>query len=207
MAKKGEIDPWNVDIVDLTDKFLQKIEDLRVSGRIILYASILLRMKSEVLLNEIYGEEEDYEVDFNSDLNNVDLFNVDSFDDKKMNIPIVRRRVKRYTTLDELVRELRRIEKLKERRAKRRRVEKRIVSFENVPHEEDVEEKIVEVYKSLLSLGMRELSFLNLVKGFDKPKKVTYYLSILHLAYRKKLKVEQEKPYEDIRVILNERRD
>ena len=201
MAKKGEIDPWNVDIVDLTDKFLQKIEDLRVSGRVILYASILLRMKSEVLLNEIYSEEEDYEVNFNSD------FNVDSFDDTKMNIPIVRRKVKRYTTLDELVRELRRIEKLKERRAKRKRVEKRIVSFENVPHEEDVEEKIVEVYKSLLSLGMRELSFLNLVKGFDKPKKVTYYLSILHLAYRKKLKVEQEKPYEDIREILNERGD
>ncbi|ADB57116.1 segregation/condensation protein A [Archaeoglobus profundus] len=203
MAKKGEIDPWNIDIVDLTDKFLQKIEDLRVSGRIILYASILLRMKSEVLLNEIYGEEdEDYELDFNSDLNNVDLFN-----DVRIDIPIVRRKVKRYTTLDELVRELRRIERLKERRAKRKRVEKRIVSFENVPHEEDVEEKIVEVYKSLLSLGMKEISFLNLVRGFDKPKKVTYYISILHLAYRKKLKVEQEKPYEDIRVILNERGD
>ncbi len=199
MAKRGEIDPWNVDIVDLTDKFLQRIEDLRVSGRIILYASILLRMKSEVLLNEIYGEEdvdEDYELDFNVDF-------IDDVEELSLDIPI-RRRVKRYTTLDELVKELRRIERLKERRAKRKRVEKRIVSFENVPHEEDVEEKVVEVYKSLLSLGMKEISFLNLVRGFDKPKKVTYYISILHLAYRKKLKVEQEEPYGDIRVILNE---
>ncbi|WP_457548890.1 segregation/condensation protein A [Archaeoglobus sp.] len=198
MAKRGEIDPWNVDIVDLTDKFLQKIEDLRVSGRIILYASILLRMKSEVLLNEIYGEdeEEENEIDLNVDF-------IEDVEELSLEIPI-RRRVKRFTTLDELVRELRRIERLKERKAKRKRVEKRTVRFENIPHEEDVEEKVVEVYKSLLSLGMKELSFLNLVRGFDKPKKVTYYISILHLAYRRKLKVEQKEPYGDIRVILNE---
>ncbi|MCX9025206.1 MAG: segregation/condensation protein A, partial [Candidatus Methanoperedens sp.] len=38
LAKNGEIDPWNIDIVKLTDKFLKHVEelekmDLRVSGR------------------------------------------------------------------------------------------------------------------------------------------------------------------------------
>jgi segregation and condensation protein A len=38
LAKNGEIDPWNIDIVELTDKFLKHVEelekmDLRVSGR------------------------------------------------------------------------------------------------------------------------------------------------------------------------------
>ena len=37
LARNGEIDPWNIDIVELTDKFLKRVEelekmDLRVSG-------------------------------------------------------------------------------------------------------------------------------------------------------------------------------
>ena len=38
LARSGEIDPWNIDIVEITDKFLRQVEemekmDLRVSGR------------------------------------------------------------------------------------------------------------------------------------------------------------------------------
>lgn len=58
LAEKGEIDPWNIDIVEVTDRFLQELEkrkqlDLRISGRTLFYAATLLRLKSDVL-----GEEE-----------------------------------------------------------------------------------------------------------------------------------------------------
>ena len=38
MAERGEVDPWNIDIVDVTDRFLNELDrrkelDLRVSGR------------------------------------------------------------------------------------------------------------------------------------------------------------------------------
>ncbi len=197
MAKRGEIDPWNVDIVELTDRFLQRIDDIRVSGRVILYASILLRMKAEILLNEIFGDEEE-----NTDLDFEDFEVVDV--DIELDVKPVKRRIKRFTTLDELVKELRRIEKLQERRKKRMKVRKIFASFENVPHEENIEEKIVEVYKDLLKLGKQELSFFNLVKGFDKGKKLMYYVSLLHLAFRRKLELKQDRLYDDIRVILNE---
>jgi segregation and condensation protein A len=54
MAERGEIDPWNIDIVEVTDRFLSELErrkelDLRISGRTLFYAAILLRMKSEYL--------------------------------------------------------------------------------------------------------------------------------------------------------------
>ena len=63
MARNGEIDPWNVDIIDVTDRFLRKIEerekiDIRVSARTLLYASILLRMKSDILVNVAPPEDE-----------------------------------------------------------------------------------------------------------------------------------------------------
>lgn len=56
MAERGEIDPWRIDIVEVTDRFLsvlqrQKTLDLRISGRTLFYAALLLRMKSEYLLD------------------------------------------------------------------------------------------------------------------------------------------------------------
>jgi segregation and condensation protein A len=65
MAERGEIDPWNIDIVEVTDRFLQELErrkelDLRVSGRTLFYAALLLRMKSEYLEEAELPEEEDY---------------------------------------------------------------------------------------------------------------------------------------------------
>lgn len=64
MAEKGEIDPWNIDIVEVTDRFLEELEkrkelDLRVSGRTLFYAATLLRLKSEQL--QKMDEEEDEE--------------------------------------------------------------------------------------------------------------------------------------------------
>ncbi|HEY9715351.1 MAG TPA: segregation/condensation protein A, partial [Chroococcales cyanobacterium] len=55
LAESGEIDPKNVDIIDVTDKFLRAIaaapkENLRQSGKIIFHASVLLRMKAEAML-------------------------------------------------------------------------------------------------------------------------------------------------------------
>ncbi len=52
LAEEGEIDPWDIDIVRVTDKFLSELDrsDLRTSGRALFYASVLLRMKSDALL-------------------------------------------------------------------------------------------------------------------------------------------------------------
>ncbi len=58
LAEEGEIEPWDIDIVDVTDAFLSRLDatDLRTSGRALFYASVLLRMKSDALLAE---DEED----------------------------------------------------------------------------------------------------------------------------------------------------
>ncbi|WP_248897768.1 segregation and condensation protein A [Haloplanus halobius] len=58
LAEDGEIDPWDIDIVDVTDAFLDRLDetDLRTSGRALFYASVLLRMKSDELLDD--GTEE-----------------------------------------------------------------------------------------------------------------------------------------------------
>jgi len=58
LAEEGEIDPWDIDVVTVTDKYLDRLDeaDLRTSGRALFYASVLLRMKGDGLLSE--GTEE-----------------------------------------------------------------------------------------------------------------------------------------------------
>jgi len=50
MAKQGKIDPWNVDIVDVYDNYMMQMfkakgQNLKITGRTILFAAILLRLK------------------------------------------------------------------------------------------------------------------------------------------------------------------
>jgi segregation and condensation protein A len=60
LAEDGDIDPWDIDIVEVTDKFLARLDeaDLRGSGRALFYASVLLRMKGDAMLTEEETEPE-----------------------------------------------------------------------------------------------------------------------------------------------------
>jgi len=60
LARDGEIEPWDIDIVTVTDKFLEKLDesDLQTSGRALFYASVLLRMKGDAMVTD---EEEEPE--------------------------------------------------------------------------------------------------------------------------------------------------
>jgi len=61
LAKRGDIEPWDIDIVAVTDEFLAALDeaDLRTSGRALFYASVLLRMKSDAMLDD--GEDDEPE--------------------------------------------------------------------------------------------------------------------------------------------------
>ncbi|MFB6126386.1 MAG: segregation/condensation protein A [Halolamina sp.] len=65
LAREGEIDPWDVDVVEVTDAFLARLDetDLRTSGRALFYSSVLLRMKSDEMLAADDDEEEAEELE------------------------------------------------------------------------------------------------------------------------------------------------
>ncbi|PSP72440.1 segregation/condensation protein A, partial [Halobacteriales archaeon QS_3_64_16] len=57
LAERGEIEPWDIDIVSVTDTYLSHLDagDLRTSGRALFYASVLLRMKSNGVIETDEG--------------------------------------------------------------------------------------------------------------------------------------------------------
>ena len=135
LAEEGRIDPWEVDIVDATDAFLNRLDktDLRTSGRALFYAAVLLRMKSEALIepDEPAGasESEPWEVALEAGTRPIDEFENANMTDGSNSTPHsdsdpidaledeMDRRLERKKargspeTLDELVRELREAER------------------------------------------------------------------------------------------------
>jgi len=116
LAKDGEIDPWDVDVVQVTEEFLAALDDgdLRQSGRALFYASVLVRMKSDVLLEPAKQEEaeEPWTEPMEAPADAAPAFDpVDSLE-TEMERRLDRKHVRGSPeTLDELVRELREAER------------------------------------------------------------------------------------------------
>lgn len=112
LAERGEIEPWDIDIVAVTDTFLAALDeaDLRAGGRALFYASVLLRMKSDALMEDSDEDQEDRE-DLAWDASaDVPEDGTNPFDalEEEMERRLERKRARGVPrTLDELVRELR----------------------------------------------------------------------------------------------------
>ncbi|MGQ3328838.1 segregation/condensation protein A [Halorubrum sp. FL23] len=121
LAEEGEIEPWDIDIVQVTDAFLERLDetDLRTTGRALFYASVLLRMKSDGMLADDDGDDEEpepepWEVAMEGGAADPADGDIDPID--KLEAEMDRRLERKNTrgspeTLDELVRELREAER------------------------------------------------------------------------------------------------
>jgi segregation and condensation protein A len=206
LAKNGDINPWDIDIVQATDKFLAYIEDmklmdLRISGRTLLYAAILLRMKSTGIVQEEEEEDEDFLDD------EIDFYEVEEYPVPKLPI---RRTATRPVTLQELITELKKAEKVETRR-KDRRIRRRIEVMDRattddvlgIAHEEDIRGRVDSLYGYLEELfrDRDEVIFSDLIESSDnRSEKVMTYISLLFLASEKRIWLSQEELFGELYV-------
>jgi segregation and condensation protein A len=199
LARNGEIDPWNIDIVEVTDKFLRQVEelektDLRVSGRTLLYASILLRMKSNVLV-EVDDPHENIEDDLSQ-------FEVSDYPVPALPL---RRSSRRPVTLEELLLELKKAESIEKRRFERfenKKIERRATIEEvlSIAHEEDIESRVSKMRNLLNELFEKQniIRFSDLAGTLDRAGKVMAYLALLFLATKKEIWLDQEELFGEL---------
>ena len=222
MAREGEIDPWDIDIVEVTDKFLERLEegDLVRSGRALLYASILLRMKSDYIVEE--GDEEEDEPETPWAGARDEEFPEEIFDDNidaleaEFERRLERRTVRDKTrpeTLDELVRELRERERGSWWKEKREYDTSADEGMEFQPerpppttedametaHDDDIEESVDEVRDRLeTEFEHREEILFAELRGETKRETVTTYVALQFLAMRDGIVLEQDELYGDL---------
>lgn len=215
LAKSGQIDPWNIDILDVTDKYLRTLDvtkeaDLRLSGRALFYAAVLLRLKSEALeeadqraLNGFEDDTIDYDVDEES--GEMVLRPAMSILDRAIaRRTSARQPRKRPTTLVELIAELQRLEQLEREGAMERvgamRRDRQVTEtteqmVERLVHSEDLEGDVGRL-EILLTEWLTAGNLLTLSELFEHhadPRGT--FLALLFLDARGKINLVQEELY------------
>lgn len=225
MAKSGKIDPWNVDIVDITDKYLAhlfqiKAQNLRLTGRTLLFAAILLRLKSNVLegidANQIEGIVEENYDDFDLEDNGWDdeeisTNNVISLDEVLQRRTSIRLNRSRMVNLKDLIKQLQFYEELDKKQSLKNaheRAKRRVRSYArltaddivNLAHDEYIEKSVDILHENLKKIfeteDKVELMTLTLL-GLDK---ISAYIALLFLTAAPEAGIDlyQEEFYGDL---------
>lgn len=222
MVKDGKVDPWNIDIVDLTEKFMAELEsrrqmNLRVSGHTIFYLSVLLRLKAETLQEP---EPEEEEIESYESYEDEPEISGRAFSQIEMLEHEIQRRLKRkdirkrHTNLYELIKELRLAEKSERRRQRKQHLidtedELFAIDTEEVAemaHEENYEELAEKIYEYISGHPYARnpgVSLLEIQRDLHWPIYLVY-LPCLFLVQSGRIDFEQDNLYGDLLVVLIE---
>lgn len=230
MAKQGKIDPWNIDILDVTEKYLQRMIELkslnlRVASRTLLFASILCRLQSNVLAGltlEDFKDEPEDEVVYDDDgfivnypeedAEFIPTSNVVSFDEALQRRTSIRLNRNRVVTLKDLIKQLEFYEKLEKRvsmknaheRAKRHvRNYSKLTPEEivSMAHEEYIEDAVLKLKDNLEQIfEHQEKIELNELTILGMDK-ISAYIALLFLSRDTDYELEQKEFYSDLYVV------
>ena len=233
MAKAGKIDPWNVDIIDVTDKYLahiceMKSQNLRLTGRTFLFAAVLLKLKSNVLEgNDILqiGVPDDTEgleydddgfiVEYPEDEEFIPSSNVVSIDEVLQRRTSVRLNRNRVVTLRDLIRQLEFYEKLEKKQSlvqANERAKRRVQSYSrftpddiiNLAHEEYIEDCVLKLKENLAQIFSHEEKIeLNELTLLGMDK-ISAYIALLFLTAETDYDLKQDEFYSDLYVVRGE---
>jgi segregation and condensation protein A len=199
LVRKNELNPWDIDIIDLVGKYVEvvkdlKVMDLRVPANIILAASILLRLKSEMLeIGEEAAEDLPPDAMTGRPYVAVDPLSV------RLRLP-PRRRV----TLPELISALEEAMKLKEFKAARLAVSE--TEFPLTLNRVDVEADVEALFAILTQHAdsSRMLTFTSLYSLSQKPDALLdVFIPLLFLANKGRIVLLQEEFFGEIVIALN----
>ncbi|MCX6815935.1 MAG: hypothetical protein NT120_03725 [Candidatus Aenigmarchaeota archaeon] len=198
MTLVGEenMDPLNIDLIRLADTFmsyLQKVEkfDFRIPARFILVAAILLRMKTDLMLEE----EERKQLRAGENIPPIDIDNV-----PLLLPPLIRMPIKKVT-LEDLIGALNKAFEFKERKeTKTLRMRRAIERL--IEPEVDIEARIKTVYERIVKRN--KLLFSELVVAWKRREIVDTLLPLLYLSTRNKVTCDQQEMFQEITVTLIE---
>ncbi len=216
LINSEQLDPRDINLILLSQKYLEKVRkieeaDFIVGGKILLAAALLLRMKSEILLNREIRDLDDVLFDRKKEEKKpVERIEIDEYEipDLFPRTPIPRFR---KVTLNELMTALDNAMKTENRRIRRTIMEKNALREAGVtlPKKKiNIHNEIRKLNKKIKLLfkkhkNRKKLSFTQLA-GKDKKARIAIFLPLLHLDNMKKIWLEQETNFDEIWILLYE---
>lgn len=213
LIKTEQLDPWDIDLGVLADKYIEVIQEIEeanffVSSKVLFACSLLLRLKSEILLNKyiqslddaLYGREEQKKYE----LERIEI------DEDELPILVPQTPMPRYkkVTLKELMSALNKAIETETRRIKRdiktKQAEKSALMVlpkaDRVPLGIKVRDIFSKIKTHLKHPEVMHMKFSELAP--TKQEKLASFLPILHLANREKVYLQQEKHFDEILMTL-----
>jgi len=212
LIKTEQLDPWDINLGVLADKYVETIQQIEnanffISSKILLACSLLLRLKSEILINSyvqdlndaLYGrkDEKRYEIERIT------------IDEDELPILVPRTPMARHkkVTLKELMSALNKAINTENRRIKReikgRQAEKSaLIVMPNsnfVPLKVRVK-SIFGIVKGYINNGNNHMKFSHLAQS--KEEKLASFVPILHLSNNGEIFLRQQVHFQDIHMTL-----
>jgi len=213
LVKTEQMDPWNIDISLLAKKYLETVQKLKemnffISGKVVLASAILLKIKSDKLVNEniarfdnqlFYTEEMEETGEFEDDKSVI----LDSMPRLTIKTPQAR---KRKVSINDLISALEKALEVDKRRKIRVLERNRIPENLKLPEKKiDISALIKEVYKRVsdfFKFRKEKLTFDKLVLSDKKEDKIYTFVPLLHLANQEKVYIDQKEHFGEIEIKL-----
>ena len=216
LVKTEQMDPWDIDISMLTKKYIEMIKslkehDFRISGKVLLAAAILLKIKSNKLVGEdlseldrlLIGVEEEME-----ELGFEEASQVEKLTEIPALIPRTPQPRKRKVSIFDLVDALERALEVKKRRLLNSIPP---MNVEAPKKKKDITQIIREVYGKIklffINTLKDKLTFSKLLPSESKEDKVYTFIPLLHLAQQSKIELVQDIPFGEIQILMKRKEE
>lgn len=209
LIKSEQLDPWDIDVSVLADKYVLVIQELEeesffISSKVLLACSLLVRLKSEILTNEyipgldaeLFGRQEDKKYE----LERIEL------DDDEIPVLVPRTPMPRFrkVTLKELMGSLHKAIETENKRIKReikkKQAEKSALvvmpSDRKVPLKTRISIFYTKIKQYLTPKERIEMTFHDLAPSRDE--KLSAFLPVLHLTNDDRLYLRQQEHFKDV---------
>lgn len=205
-----QLDPWNVDVTTLTNKYLERIreleeEDFFISSKVLLAAAFLLRIKSELLLNK-YLKSIDEILFGPKKLEKKEIEKIELEDEIPELVPRSPLPRFRKVTLNELMQSLNKAIITENRRIKKEILNQNSLRETSIslPKRKYVQKnKTREIYDKLLNHldknSLKKVLFSELIED-SKEERIFSFLVLLHLENQKKIWLEQSDHFSEIHI-------
>jgi len=214
-----QLDPWNIDISILCKSYFEKIKILEennfhISSKMLLAASLLLRIKSEILLNKYIREIDNILFPHEEEVRRI----IERIEIDEDEVPVLSPKTPlprfKKVTLQELIDALdvaiktegRRIDKEIQKKQAERLSHVDIPKFRRVNIQERIRKfyaKLLTSFKKAESENNIKLSYTHFT-GTNKEERIACFLPMLYLSNYGKIWIEQEKHYAEIYLYLYE---
>ncbi|ABR54735.1 chromosome segregation and condensation protein ScpA [Methanococcus vannielii SB] len=206
--EQKNVDPWNVNISEITDQYLGTIRelrkfDIRLSADVVLVAGILLRLKSQVL----YGEcENAFKEEVEDNYDDEEYLDEEYLDDQIVE-PIEKKQKEpklENMTLDGLISTLKtELKKIKEIKPRKKREIVRPTELYRLVEEMIEEDDISDLMEfMILELKKSGGKFIFQNKFKTRDELIKNFLPVLYLANDGKIDLEQETLFEELSIEL-----